>query len=121
MGSLTANNNELSTDITNGASGSILITRFFAQWVESIPPAQSLDQLSLQGVSIWDRSDPNSPSDIPSEGAWKIPLSNRVIPVGVRTFTIQFKNALEPGDYQVYLVFGGINCQVNQSVTVTIP
>lgn len=79
--------------------------------------SQRLDQLILQGVSIWDTSDPDAPSDIPSEGAWKGPLTNRMLPVGVRTFTIQFGADLEPGDYQVHLVFG-TGCQVNQSVTL---
>jgi hypothetical protein len=119
MGPLTptTNGNELQTDITNGDSGPIIISGFFAEWVDS-SSSQSLDQLFLGSTSIWDRSDPQTPSDIPSEGAWKPPLSNRTLPVGTRTFTIQFRVALEPGAYQVYLVFGGINCQVNQSVTI---
>jgi hypothetical protein len=107
----------LETDITNGTSGPIVITQFFAQWLDS-PPSQSLDRLSLQSVVIWNRSDPDAPSDIPSEGAWQGSLSDRMLPaMGVRAFTIQFGGTLQPGDYQVHLVFG-TGCQVIQSVTL---
>jgi hypothetical protein len=112
----TPNSNDLEMDIDNASGTPMVIARFYAQWVES-PPSQRLDQLLLQGVSIWDTSDPNSPSDIPSEGAWKGSFLDRRLPaIGVRTLNIQFGDTLQPGLYQVYIVFTG--CQVNQSVTL---
>jgi hypothetical protein len=104
-------------DINSATGIPIVITRFFAQWVEA-PSSQKLDQLFLGGVSIWDASDPDAPSDIPSEGAWKGSFLERTLPgSGVRNFKIQFGDALQPGVYQVHLVFN-TGCQVNQSVTL---
>jgi hypothetical protein len=83
-----------------------------------VSSSQKLDQLFLQGVSIWNTSDPNAPSDIPSEGNWKGTVPERTLPgVGVGTFRIQFGNGLEPGLYEVHLVFD-IGCQVQRSVTL---
>jgi hypothetical protein len=118
LGPLTTPNiNELEMDINSATGLPIVMTRFFAQWVES-PSSQKLDQLFLEGVSIWDISDPDAPSDIPGEGAWKGSVPERTLPgSGTRNFRMQFGDALQPGVYQVHLVFN-TGCQVNQSVTL---
>ncbi|HET9909001.1 MAG TPA: hypothetical protein VFQ23_20290, partial [Anaerolineales bacterium] len=70
LGALTnPNPNEIAAAITNTTGAPIAITRFFAYWVES-PSSQKIDKLFLDTVEIWNRSDPNSPSDIPTEGNW---------------------------------------------------
>jgi hypothetical protein len=103
-------------DINNTSGIPVVIARFYAQWVES-PPSQRLDQLLFQGVSIWDISDPNPPSDIPSEGDWNGLPQDRRIPAGAaRTLQIQFGDSLQPGLYRVHIVFTG--CQVTQSITL---
>lgn len=97
-------------DITNTSGSSITLTRFFAYWVE-LPSAQKIDRLLLNGTVIWNTSDPDSPSDIPTEGNW-VNGADRTIPdVTTRTFLIQFPDNLQTTGYEVHIVFD-IGCQV---------
>ena len=99
-------------DITNNSGGPIVINRLVAYWVKS-PQSQKLDQLFLNGVSIWNTSDPDWPSDIPAEGGgnWPGAASERTIPdVTTQAFVIQFSNDLQPSGYEVHIVFD-IGCQ----------
>jgi hypothetical protein len=99
-------------NITNNSGGSIAIDRLYVIWVKS-PSSQKLDQVFLNGVSIWNTSDPDTPSDIPAEGNWKNGVS-LTIPVGAtQSFLIQFGDALQPSS-QVHIVFD-IGCQVTGS------
>jgi hypothetical protein len=99
-------------DIVNNSGGDIIITSFFAYWPD-IPTAQKIDQLFISGTMVWNRSDPDSPSDIPTEGDWinsadpalKIPAAT------VKNLLIQFSNDLQPTGYEVHVVFD-IGCQV---------
>lgn len=110
---ITPNPNELSMDITNNGGSTITITRFFAYWVKS-PNSQKIDRLIFNNVLVWNTSDPDSPSDIPTEGNW-ITGSDLTIPAGTpRTLLIQFPNALQPTGYEVHVVFD-IGCQVIQT------
>ena len=104
------NPNQLSMDITNSSGSSIVLNRFFAYWVKS-PTSQKIEKLSLNGVDIWDRSDPDSPSDFPPEGNW-VGGANLVIPVApASNLLIQFADNLQPTGYEVHIVFD-IGCQV---------
>ncbi|MEP7136832.1 MAG: hypothetical protein ABI904_18050 [Chloroflexota bacterium] len=107
------NNNELSTDITNSSGVIITINRFFAFWEKS-QPSFKLDFLRLAGVDIWNRSDPDSPSDFPAESNWNS-NPDLTIPDGVtKTLLIHFSNDLLPtGRYEVHIYFD-INCQVSR-------
>jgi hypothetical protein len=105
------NPNELSMDITNNAGSPITINRVFANWIK-LQPSQKIDRLLLNGIVIWNTSDPDSPSDIPTEGNWIGGAVDRTIPdATTTTFLIQFPNALEPTGYKVHIVFN-IDCQV---------
>lgn len=100
----------LSVNITNNHGSTITIDRFFAYWVKS-PNSQKIDRLHLNSVIVWNTSDPNSPSDIPTEGNW-LNGADLTIPNGAtRTFLIEFSNDLQPTGYEVHLVFD-IGCQV---------
>jgi hypothetical protein len=108
--------NQLSMNINNNSGSPIIIESLFAQWVKSTS-AQKLDQLFLNGVSIWNTSDPDSPSNIPAEGGgnWPSTNSERTIPAGTSgNFIIHFMDPLEPTGYQVQLVFD-VGCPVNGS------
>ena len=103
-------------DINNSSGGPITIDRLFAYWVES-PTSQKIDKLFLNGVEIWNISDTDSPSDIPTEGNWN--GSNRTIPdATVGNFVIQFQDPLGSGNYEVHIVFDIIPCQVSGSITL---
>lgn len=103
--------------ITNSSGGPITIDEVFAYWVKS-PTSQKLDKLFLEGIEIWNRSDPDSPSDIPAEGGFIGGAGPTILDSIPRTFVILFSNDLQPGDYEVHLVFNSISCQVSGSITV---
>jgi len=101
-------------DITNNNGSDIIINRFFAHWVK-LPTSQKIDRLLLNGVVIWNTSDPDSPSDIPTEGNWIGAIADLTIPNGnTRNFVIQFQNNLQPNGYEVHVVFN-IGCQVTRT------
>ena len=99
-------------DITNNSGAPITITRFFAYWVKS-PTSQKIDKLFLNGVEVWNKADPDSPSDIPAEGTF-VGGANLTIPDATPvTLLIQFSDPLQPTGYQVHIVFDPpISCQV---------
>ena len=106
------NPNELGMDITNSSGGGLTITinRFFAYWVK-LPNSQKIDKLFLNSVMIWNTSDPDSPSDIPTEGNWAAGADLTIPDATTRNFLIQFPNNLQTTGYEVHLVFD-IGCQV---------
>lgn len=102
--------NALSTTITNNNGTPITITRFFAYWVKS-PNSQKLASLSLNGTPIWNPSDSNTPSDIPTEGDWINKSSLTISDATPQSFVVQFQDNLQGTGYKVYIVFD-IGCQV---------
>lgn len=97
-------------DITNNSGAAIIINRLFAYWVK-LPTSQKLDRLLFDGFVIWNTSDVNSPSDIPSESNW-IGGANRTIPNNeTHNFVLRFQNDLQATGYEVHIVFD-IGCQV---------
>jgi hypothetical protein len=114
---LTPNLNELTADITNSSGAPIDITRFFAYWVKS-PTSQKLDKLFLNTIEIWNRSDPDTPSDFPTEGGSWASAALTIPDATTRNFVIQFQFPLEPGTYDVHIVFHPVSCQVSGSITL---
>jgi hypothetical protein len=104
------NPNELSMDITNNNGTTIAINRFFAYWVKS-QPSQKIERLLLNGAVIWNTSDPDSPSDIPTEGNWVGGAVLTIPDAATETFVIQFPKGLQSTAYEVHIVFD-IGCQV---------
>lgn len=103
-------------NINNNSGSPIVIDSLFAQWVK-LTSSQKLDQLFLNGVSIWNTSDPDTPSNIPAEGGgiWSSSAAQRTIPNGAsRNLIINFMEPLEPTGYQVQIVFD-VGCPVNGS------
>jgi hypothetical protein len=75
------------------------------------PQSQKLDRLILDGNPIWNTSDNDSPSDIPSEGNW-IGSASRTIPAGATgNFLIRFQDNLQSTGYEIHIFFD-VNCQV---------
>jgi hypothetical protein len=104
------NPNELAANITNNGPNPITISRFFAYWVKT-PQSQKLDRLILNSNIIWNTSDSNSPSHIPSEGNW-IGTASRTISNGATgNFIMRFQNDLQPTGYVIHIAFD-IGCQV---------
>jgi hypothetical protein len=97
-------------DLTNSA-GPATITRFYAIWQKS-SPQQQLDKLFLDGLEIWNKSDPNSPSDIPDEGNFLASANLTLADPLPHTFAIQFLQDVQPGTYDVHIVFDNA-CQVS--------
>jgi len=104
------NANELGMDITNSGGVTITINRFFAYWVKS-STSQKIDKLLLNGTEVWNKSDPDSPSDIPTEGNWLGGADLTIPAASARNFLIKFSNNLQPTGYEVHIVFN-IGCQV---------
>ena len=104
------NPNEISMDIVNNDTSPITINRFFSYWVKS-PNSQKIDKLFLNGTMIWNTSDPDSPSDIPTESNW-VKDANLTIPASAtETLLIQFSNPLQATGYEFHVTFD-IGCQV---------
>jgi hypothetical protein len=97
-------------DITNNNASLITLSRFFAYWVKA-PNAQKIERLFLNGAVIWNTSDPDTPSDIPTEGNWANGADLIIPNATTRTLLVQFSNDLQPAGYEVHLVFDG-SCQV---------
>jgi len=101
---------QLSMDITNNNGTPITINRFFAYWLKS-PISQKIDKLFFNGPEIWNKSDPDSPSDLPTEGDWLNGADLTIPNATTRTLVIQFSNDLQSTGYEVHLVFD-IGCRV---------
>jgi hypothetical protein len=108
-----AGSNQLNMSISNNSGGTITIDRFFAYWPD-VPTAQKIGQLLLNGVVVWNPSDPDSPTDIPIEGNWENG-ANLSIPNGATgNLLIQFSNDLQATGYEVHVIFAH-GCQVSKS------
>lgn len=104
--------NQLQTVITNGSATPLTIQRLLVYWVKS-PSSQKLDRLIFKGNTVWNISDPDSPSDIPSEGDWQngadLTVPGNATP---QTFILEFMDDLQPNGYEVYFVFDS-GCQMS--------
>jgi hypothetical protein len=110
------NPDQLGVDITNNSGSPIIIQSLFVNWADS-PSSQNLTQIFLNGASIWNTSDPDSPSTLPDEGGgmWPGPASDRTIPNGAsQSLTLQFQEILLSTGYQVQITFDN-GCQVSGS------
>jgi hypothetical protein len=107
---LTLIQNEIRMDITNNSGAPITITRFFAYW-DKTPSSQQLNSLLLNTAEIWNESDPDSPSDVPTEGNW-ISASLSIQNGATGNFVIQFEESLQPTGYEIHIFFHPLNCQV---------
>jgi len=104
------NPNELGMNITNNSGSAITINGLFAYWVKS-PNSQKLSKLFLNNILIWNKSDSTPPSDIPTEGTWKVGTANRTIgDNATQTLVMQFQDNLQSNGYEVHIIFNG--CQV---------
>ena len=97
-------------DITNSSGSAITINRFYATWVKT-PTSQKIDKLFLNGVEVWNKSDPDSPSDIPAEGTFVGLVNPAILDATPVTLLIQFSDPLQPIGYEVHIVFD-LGCQV---------
>ena len=101
-------------DITNASGGDITITRFFTYW-DQTPTSQKISELQLGGVTIWNPSDPDSPTDIPLEGNWVNGANLTITNGGTSSLLILFAENLQATGYEVHVVFD-IGCQVSDSL-----
>ena len=81
------------------------------------PPSQKIDKLFLDGVELWNQSDPDSPSDIEN---W-ISAGLTIADATTGNFVVEFQDPLEPGTYDVHIVVidpAQTKCQVSQPITL---
>lgn len=103
------NNNQIAMNVTNNNGSTVTITRFFAYWIKT-PVSQKIDRLFLNGPEVWNKSDPDSPSDFPVEGDWLGGADLTILDGAVGSFVVQFSNdLLQPTE--IHIVFD-IGCQV---------
>jgi hypothetical protein len=110
LGTLSSSGKQIAMNITNSSGAPVTITRLYAIWEKS-SPSQQLDRLFLDGVEIWNKSDPNSPSDIPDEGTFVGTADLTIADPLPHILTIQFLENVQPGTYDVHIVFDN-SCQV---------
>jgi hypothetical protein len=104
---------QLGVEITNNSGSTITINRFFAYWVQT-PASQKVSQLLLNGVLIWNPSDPDSPTDIPTEGDWVNGADLTIPDATTSTLVVLFSDDLQATGYEVHVVFDS-GCQVSGS------
>jgi len=80
----------------------------YVNWIET-PSSQRLDKILINSTLVWNVSDPNAPSDIPTEGNWL--TDSPSISGGITNFSILFGDDLQTSGYEVRIVFN-IGCQV---------
>jgi len=98
-------------DISNNSGGNITIESLYANWVAT-PSSQRLDRIFLNGISVWNTSDPAPPSNIPDEGNWQS-SGNLSIPNGAtQSLLIRFGDPLQTTGYEVRITFNN-NCYVS--------
>jgi hypothetical protein len=112
-GSLTfPNTNELQMTITNSTGSTIRMDSLRVDWVEFTN--QAVRQVSLDGVQIFNGTDPNTPSLFPSERAWDGSASDRDIGPGTVVLLIQFEETIVVTGNTVEPTFD-IGCSVSSS------
>jgi len=104
------NPNELGMNITNNSGSPVTINRVFAYW-EKTATSQKLDRLFLNGISIWNISDTDSPSDIPTEGKFQAGADLTIPNATSYNFVVHFQDDLIPTGYEVHVFFDS-GCQV---------
>jgi len=87
----------MSTTVT---IGSVTVT-----WIEA-PPSQKLRKIFVGATQVWTGTDNNSPSNIPSEGAWSGTGTDRQIGAGgSQLLTFEFQDALQASGYSLTVNF----------------
>ncbi len=71
------NESKFSITISNPSPSPVYIASLQASWVDS--PAQQLESILMDTVTIWDTTDGDPPTDIPTEGAWAVADGSRQI------------------------------------------
>lgn len=104
------NPNELGMTITNNSGSPVTINRVFVYW-EKTTTSQKLDRLLINGASIWNISDNDSPSDIPTEGNFQNGANLTIPNATPYNFVVHFQDDLIPTGYEVHVFFDS-GCQV---------
>jgi hypothetical protein len=98
--------------ITNSTGSTIRMDSLRVDWVEFTN--QGVRQVILDGVQIFNGSDPNTPSLFPSERAWDGSASDRDIGPGTVVLLIQFEETMVVTGNTVEPTFD-IGCSVSSS------
>jgi hypothetical protein len=108
---------ELHMNITNNSVSDTSIDSIHIEWVEF--PSQNVTQITLAGSVLFFASDPDEPSDLPSELPWA-GGADLSLPAGTpKTLIIEYINNLQNGTYNVDVAFPApLNCQVHGSLTL---
>lgn len=104
-GGLSASGTDLSISVQNNMSTTVTIASVSVTWIET-PSSQKLRWILVGAIQVWMGPDNNSPSDIPSEGAWSGLVSDRQIGAGAsQSITFIFMNTLQASGYSLTLNF----------------
>jgi len=113
---LTNAGNELDMTITNNHGNPVSLTDLHIVWVK-VSPSQKLAKVLLNGDVSWNTSDPEPPSDIPTESNWKASAILTIPDAAAWSFAAQFQGPLEAGNYSIDIVLD-IGCKVQASFSI---
>jgi hypothetical protein len=111
---------QLTMNLVNSVSppSPVSIDSIHLVWVKpSSSPSLRLTAILLNGGTIFNATDPNSPSDIPSERDWASGATLEILDGATVPLVMQFSDVLGSGDQSIAIVFD-IGCQVRASVTI---
>ncbi len=100
--------------ITNNGATLVTITRIYIIWPDT-PVAQMVSEVKFNGVTIVNASDPQPPSDYPSEKNWKGIQSDRELAASdSKLLELLFGDDLQSGGYSITVTFDN-GCTLTES------
>jgi hypothetical protein len=96
---------EMDMTITNNGSTLVTITGINVNWPDT-PESQTVNEVKFNSVTIVNSSDPQPPSDYPSEKNWTGTQSDRELAVSEsKLLVLLFQDNLQASGYSITITF----------------
>ncbi|MBI5352095.1 MAG: hypothetical protein HZB50_05610 [Chloroflexi bacterium] len=113
-GGIFLSGSSLDMTITNNGSTLVTITSLNVNWPDT-PVSQMLTEVKFNSVTIVNSSDPQPPSDFPSERNWTGTQSDRELAVSAsKLLVLLFGDNLQSSGYSITVTFDN-GCTLNES------
>jgi len=105
---------EIDITITNNGGTLVTITSISVNWPDT-PISQNVKEVKFNGVTIVNSSDPQPPSDYPSESNWTGAEGDRELAASdSKLFELLFQDNLQSSGYSITITFDN-GCTLNKS------
>jgi len=114
LGGISISGQEIDIIITNNGSTLVTITGININWPDT-PVSQMVKEVKFRGATIVNASDPQPPSDYPSEKDWKGTESDRALEAfDSQLLEFLFENNLQSSGYSITITFDN-GCTLTES------